>query len=582
LIEDIYEPLLLFHNTLKEKHARNVAEFFETLVKKSGVKETPNSELVKKIKALEQVLARVQARQLKWKIIRAFVLTLIIGSLIASGTALYLHFNDSPIPQLVLIVSSGAACSVLGIIFLLKKAAPVIKNIQADLAELNQLLAAEMNEAWKQMRPLNDLYAWNMATALVSQTVPRIEFDPFFNRARLQDLKTVFGWDDSFNENKSVLFAQSGAINGNPFVVAETLNFAMGTKIYSGAKTIHWSEWTTDHTGKRMRVTRQETLRATVEKPAPMYSREKFLIYGNEAAPHLIFSRTPSALSNKGDGFFAKMQLKNKIKKLEQFSRNLTDASQFVIMSNREFDALFNATDRNDEIEYRLLFTPLAQQNMVNLLKDTKIGYGDDFIFKKHKMSNIIFPQHLTGIDLSCQPAIFQTYDLATARKIFNEYHNNYFKALYFALAPLLTIPLYQQHRPHKDIYQDVYRGENPAFWEYESLANYYGERKFAHEDSSTKNILKTEALATAEKSENVAVTAYGFKGSERVDYVSVFGGDGHLHNVPVHWIKYTPVAKTSQIVVHNVTNETAFNSPAAQSSTALLRRNLLSFISEE
>ena len=36
----------------------------------------------------------------------------------------------------------------------------------------------------------------------------------------------------------------------------------------------------------------------------PMYERRKKLIYGNEAAPELIFSREPNELSGIGSGFF--------------------------------------------------------------------------------------------------------------------------------------------------------------------------------------------------------------------------------------------------------------------------------------
>ena len=31
-------------------------------------------------------------------------------------------------------------------------------------------------------------------------------------------------------------------------------------------------------------------------------------------------------------------------------------------MANNEFDALFNGDDRDNEVEFRLLFTPLAQK----------------------------------------------------------------------------------------------------------------------------------------------------------------------------------------------------------------------------
>ena len=47
-------------------------------------------------------------------------------------------------------------------------------------------------------------------------------------------------------------------------------------------------------------------------------------------------------------------------------------------------------------------------------------------------------------------------------------------------------------------------------------------------------------------------VTANGFRGEDRVDYVSVHGGDGHWHEVPVEWTQYLPVAHTTRVVLRD------------------------------
>ena len=39
-------------------------------------------------------------------------------------------------------------------------------------------------------------------------------------------------------------------------------------------------------------------------------------------------------------------------------------------------------------MEFRLLFTPVAQMQMLALMKDNEVGYGDDFTFlKDHKVN---------------------------------------------------------------------------------------------------------------------------------------------------------------------------------------------------
>ena len=58
------------------------------------------------------------------------------------------------------------------------------------------------------------------------------------------------------------------------------------------------------------------------------------------------------------------------------------------MMANRAFEVLFHAVDRDHPIQFRLLFTPLAQEQTVKLLRDREIGYGDDFAFRKSRMMN--------------------------------------------------------------------------------------------------------------------------------------------------------------------------------------------------
>ena len=64
------------------------------------------------------------------------------------------------------------------------------------------------------------------------------------------------------------------------------------------------------------------------------------------------------------------------------------ETTNFTAMTNDKFDVLFGATDRTNETEFRLLFTPLAQNSMINLIENAK-PYGDDFYFVKENLSLI-------------------------------------------------------------------------------------------------------------------------------------------------------------------------------------------------
>lgn len=217
------------------------------------------------------------------------------------------------------------------------------------------------------------------------------------------------------------------------------------------------------------------------------------------------------------------------------------------MMTNEDFEVAFNTSNRNNNQQFALLFTPLAQESMLKLLKDTTAGYGDDFDFGKEKMINTIIPSHMQEINLDMNPEQYRHYDFEKAKEEFYEINARFFRAIYFALAPLLCVPMYQQIRSQQDIYgQDMER--HSSFWEHEALANFWGQDRFKHPSCVTDCILKTEQSQRLGDDSTITVYAYGYRSEQRVEYVSRWGGDGKLHRVPVYWDEYLPVTGQGQI----------------------------------
>lgn len=532
-MDDVYEPLDSYGASLKEIHSRNTADYFDKLLIESGVDERTNAETVAEIQELERLIAKAGSSNGWWKFLR------IVCGITAAGF-IYMGLT------MHLLWLVGAVGLVVVIFFKLNG---IIKTLDEHVSSLSSQRSEKESLAWKQMEPLNRLYHWGIFAELVQKTVPRIELDPYFTHGRLANLRNVFGWKEDFNDTRSVVFAHSGLINGNPFILAQTVNHWIGSKTYHGTLSISWTERVRNSNGQWTTTTRHQTLRASVQKPFPEYADECTLIYGNEAAPDLSFSRQPSSLSKLEDGMISNWRKGRAIKKLEAHSRNLTDDSDFTIMANKEFDALFGAIDRDHEVQFRLLFTPLAQQEMLKLLKDKDVGYGDDFAFQKAKMINIIEPGHLDAIDISADPQKFKFYDVLHARNYFNEYHNELFKGVFFSFAPILSVPLYQQNRPAASIYAGILQ-EPSCYWEHEAIANYVGAAKFEHTDCITRNLLKTSAQHASDGAQVVQVTANGYRGINRVDYVKVRGGDGRNHSVAVEWVEYIAVKRSSDLLV--------------------------------
>ena len=568
MIEDVYEPLARYRDEFREKFATLTREKFKELTARSGVDVRANRALVAEVKRLQKQADSASTKKTCYGCLMALGF---VGAVAALVGAIALNGEEGQ-GLCILGLIAGLA---LGIAMV-----PIFKAAVELLANLESGIATKKGIAWKQMEPLNRLYTWDMTVKLIEATVPRLEFDPYFTADRLASLQRQFGWDDAFNDGKSIIFAQSGVINGNPFVFGHYLDMEWGEKTYEGSKEISWTEWEEDADGKMRRVRRYETLYAHVTKPIPVYSEQKLLVYGNDAAPNLSFSRQPSGLTGKDGELWSSIRKKWRLSRLKAFSRNLTDDSNFTLMSNHEFETWFHAKDRDHEVEFRLLFTPVAQTQMLNLMKDATVGYGDDFTFIKQRKVNVLFSQHLNEATIDTDPSRFHNWDYDAAAAFFISFNERYFKDAYFALAPLLSIPLYQQIRTHEDIWKGVLGPSASSFWEHEAVANYYGEGKFEHPSCITRSLLKTQVVQRESGESTIAVTAYGYKGVDRVDYEEVHGGDGNWHKVAVHWTEYLPVQRTSNMcLTESDTPSDMFKSRAAAAQRSAYRRSILSFL---
>lgn len=172
------------------------------------------------------------------------------------------------------------------------------------------------------MVPLNELYDWDVLTRMMSRTVPRLEFDPYFTTQRLADLENTYGWNGSFNEDRSVMYAHSGLINGNPFVICRTKKMIMGEKIYHGELTIYWTTREKDSDGNYYTKEHSETLHAEVTAPYPGYYQKTRVIYGNTAGPDLTFSRDMSDLVGKEGSLGYKWERRKLRKNLRNLLQN--------------------------------------------------------------------------------------------------------------------------------------------------------------------------------------------------------------------------------------------------------------------
>lgn len=548
MITDLSEPLIAYNKELKDEFRNQTEIFFDELVKRAGTDVDANRQTVQEYK---KAIGEIKDLQKKISLYNTLKVLCFFGIIllfvISSITIAITHSNDYWIGIVVSAVSLILLpVLIILIVRLIRKR--VVLEVQLD--DLMKQAEALLQTAWQQMASLNVLYDWNIPAQILAKTTDQFELDRFFDARKYEFLNSRYGLPGNEDESVSSIFVQSGTINKNPFLICKDLKQSWYNHTYHGYLTIHWTERVRTKNGYTT-VNKSQTLHATVTKPAPRYDYVNYLVYGNDGAPNLTFSRAPSRADEMNKKQIEK-KIKNDVKKLDKKAKDeIMDndpTTNYQRFGNDEFESLFGGIDRDNEVEYRLLFTPLAQINMLKLLKEGK-PFGDDFYFNKVKMLNYIQSEHSQNFNYKAEPGIFINFDHDDARRFFIEYNTKYFENLFFDLAPLLSIPLYQDSKPVEYIYKDIFKS-NVSCYEHESIANTFDVRTLMHPETITNVILKTQLVDRINDADKLRVNAHSFKGIKHIEYIMMHGGDGRNHSVPVEWIEYVPLVQESYMLV--------------------------------
>lgn len=544
----LLEPVKSFDHYEDEvvKEAKN---YFEDLIKKSGCDYNGNQRLCAAYYAKKQAYEEKSKKAGSIRGLRSFlvfltVLLFILGFIFllaginSKGTVYYILFG--------LFLAGG-----IGLIVLLSTK---IRNLTKAREESEKKAEEEMNKALEAAQAsaegVNALLDYGMQCEVINRVIPIVTFDKNLDDRKYELLHQHYGMEGNEDKDLSIVALQSGSVLGNPFIVLKQRVHTTEQATYYGEKTIFWTTYETNSEGHTHAVSHSETLTASVSHPAPNYFMETYLVYGNEAAPDLSFSRRPNSNSS-ADAKKMKKNVKKDEKEMKKLAeKELMDndaATNFTPMANTEFESLFHAWNRDNEMQFRLLFTPLAQQNMTELLT-SKLPYGDDFTFIKKKKLNYISSAHSQETDYDLDPAELQGFDLKVMKENFVNGVDDFFQGIYFDLAPLLSIPLYQMTKTKDFIYNNDSSCSNVSPYEQEALANAFDPDLLSAKGTITESMIKTKFLGKEGKTDDVMVTAYSFKGVERVDHVMVLGGDGNMHDVPVPWTEYIPIQKNTRM----------------------------------
>lgn len=538
--EVLYKPKDLYQSSLKEQYHKGATDFYDKLTKDNNIDTQANKKHVEEYNTYLKEKKDLEDKIGSGKGFRIFLIVLIVLGFLVGGILMIISIMNMKSLWFLLIIGilliAGAIYFIVHInVFTNKK----LKEKEEELQKVNEKINNKLNECYNDLAPLNNSLDWNIPGTIMEKVTNIIDLDPYFTLKRLCYLKEKFGFQEITDPNCSVLGVLSGNIQGNPFVLQKVLEEKLVDTRYTGTLTIHWTTYSRSN-GKTVSHHHSETLKASVYHPAPNYHTQTVLVYGNEAAPNLHFKRTPSDINTLKTDKDKEKAVKNGMKEIKKMAdKAISEGKAFTPTGNDDFDVFFGGLDRDNEVEFRLLFTPLAQSNMLSLLNDPT-PYGDDFYMTKNGMVNIIASRHSQTFDYSANPYRYITYDYEKGRDNFINYCDKFIEGLYFDLAPLLSIPLYQMHKPREYIYEKEL-ATNYSSFEHETLANAMNQDIFRPNgcDSSLPVLLKSYRVAKVGDADSVIIHGYSYETKPRCDYVSVKGGDGRYHDVPVHWTEY-------------------------------------------
>ncbi|ATZ16282.1 hypothetical protein JN01_0304 [Entomoplasma freundtii] len=541
----IYNPLAEYQNNLKQIHNDNLTNFFDNLVQQNQIDENLNKKTVEDFYHNKKSLTLTNKKKANLEKGRLALIFLAIIFGIAPLVGWFLLRTNA---QVFLWVGLMAGVGLIGlglsVYCIVKKIKPKIQNLHSQSTTFESKMNDLETNCWSQLLGLNQSYDWQLTTRLLEQTLPIVKFDPYLKLDKFQHFLNHGLRNTDFDE--TVIDLKSGEIATNPFIFVEKLHHNLGMQAYFGSITISWTETYTDHEGKTQTRIQTQVLTASVEQPCPFYKTTKELFFSHEVAPKLNFQREPSNLvhSNERDITKAMKKLDNKARKA------IKDGNDFNLMNNSEFEVLFNALNRNDEIQFRFLFSDLAQKQLEDFLKNPDYPHADEFYWWKNQELSCLMGTYLTNVSWDFNPQKYQNFDLAAARQNFISSNMTFFENFYLAITPLLATPLLQEPRTIE--YPTLATPEYLASWQKEAIVANFG-NELIHPLSRTNNIFKIVTNNAANGLEQLMVKAFGYQTIERVTYIPVLGGDGYWHNVPVWWTEYIPVAQESAVLVKNV-----------------------------
>lgn len=420
-----------------------------------------------------------------------------------------------------------------------------LNALLADKEALQQQLDRKTEKAeeacYKSLEPfmarINEFFFQN----LLQDTMDGFIINRYLNSQSIYNITNRSPGIFTHNKNNSTIDLISGYLFGNPFVIRKIRTHGMSYVAYEGHKEITIETETTDHQGNTVKTTKKETVKATISKPKPEYSIDYELLYVSDNAPDLSFSHNiekPTSLNRRK----ARIDKKHREAVMKY-------SSGFTPMSNSEFDTLFYAIDRDNDLQFRELFTPVAQTNHVDLITELGDYYS---LSKKKRLTIIKMKDDAFCWDLWNNPIKYKDYDYQVIMNKILETSNTSFNNFLCFFLPILSAPNY--YRKSDDLYYcPLHEQLNYSELQAEVLVNYMDESIFA--GRKTPIMVSAQGNGSENDVDYYTLSIQYYDEYTKVDTCDSDkpASDGKRYPVDIEWTEYVPHIEYYHMMVKDI-----------------------------
>lgn len=492
----------MYENEFEPLHRKLAEDLFDAAKKEAGLEKSESALISKLVEDIDREVNAIRRILMQLNLAIAFAVLIWILCMVIAGVF-----------QIILLYITVGPIGIVAIGVLAHLQVKQRKKMKDDDSKHRKSMG-ELQETIRtfviKLEHLNDIMRKDATQELLAKTLPFVSFDDSFERSRQDELETEFGFKAISDALKHAdcgftpVSCLSGHVNGYPFILANGNCLSMDTRRCLKQGIVDLSGYLRSENAE-INISKDISL----EVHYPRFFSESILIYGNDACPELSFARTP--FGNRDSDIDRHMEsIKEALFGTEVEKALKPDKSERPGM---EFARRLNFSNISDFSEFEKLFTPLSRKKLEDLASD--IDEHEFYFFKLKKLNIIVSRTPLPQYDYQ---SVMDEYNPFYEERsdYFISHHMDSLKSTFYAMAPLITIPLYEKSN-RKQMKPAIESKSIYADWQHQAIACEMDERLTRPKGTITKMMIDTELVSSDMEKDVVKITAKSFRTESKV-----------------------------------------------------------------